>query len=117
MFGDSHRPGYASDEPTMLTDEQQVLLRELGRNWIEMFLTEHSAMNKLDGKRQEALQIMGNLQNFIVTVLCCHIWNETGRFTMLCRTQLNDFMLLHGIDGLWEEQQSYPFVVFGTTRL
>ncbi|KAK6527024.1 hypothetical protein TWF281_010219 [Arthrobotrys megalospora] len=99
-------------DPSMLD-----LLRDLGRNWISMFMSGHLSLGDVEGREQQVIDIMENLPSFIVGVLSCHMWNETGRFTMLCRTRLNDFMLLHGIDGLWQEQQCYPFVVFGATKL
>ncbi|EPS35745.1 hypothetical protein H072_10804 [Dactylellina haptotyla CBS 200.50] len=101
---------------TQLTEVQKDLLRDLGQNWISMFMSGHLSLGDIEGKEQEVLNIMENLSTFIVGVLCCHMWNETGRFTMLCRTRLNDFMLLHGIDGLWQERQGYPFVIFGATK-
>ncbi|KAF3936151.1 hypothetical protein ABW19_dt0201620 [Dactylella cylindrospora] len=117
MLGDSRRSGHDLEMSTQLTEVQKDLLRDLGRNWISMFMSGHLSLGEVEGKEQEVLNIMENLSSFIVGVLCCHMWTETGRFTMLCRTRLNDFMLLHGIDGLWQEQQCYPFVIFGATKL
>ncbi|KAJ6261360.1 hypothetical protein Dda_4030 [Drechslerella dactyloides] len=116
MLGDSCFSGYDLSMSTQLTEVQKDLLHDLGRNWISMFMSGHLSLGDIGGKEQEVLNIMENLSSFIVGVLCCHMWNETGRFTMLCRTRLNDFMLLHGIDGLWQEQQGYPFVIFGATK-
>ncbi|KAF3909692.1 hypothetical protein AA313_de0208481 [Arthrobotrys entomopaga] len=113
MLGDSCYSGKMS---TQLTEVQKDLLRDLGRNWISMFMSSQLSLGEIDGKEQEVINIMENLSTFVVGVLCCHMWNETGRFTMLCRTRQNDFMLLHGIDGLWQDQQSYPFVIFGATK-
>ncbi|EGX54283.1 hypothetical protein AOL_s00004g316 [Orbilia oligospora ATCC 24927] len=117
MLGDIRRPGHDFPMSTQLTDVQKDLLRDLGRNWISMFKSGDLSLGDIEGREQQVIDIMENLPSFIVGVLSCHMWNETGRFTMLCRTRLNDFMLLHGIDGLWQEQQCYPFVIFGATKL
>ncbi|KAF3917799.1 hypothetical protein ABW20_dc0104165 [Dactylellina cionopaga] len=118
MLGDSCFSGHDLAMSTQLTEVQKDLLRDLGRNWISMFMSGHLSLgDDIEGKKEEVLSIMENLPSFVVGVLCCHMWDETGRFTILCRTRLNDFMLLHGIDGLWQEQQCYPFVIFGATKL